>query len=169
FHLKYESKDAIKWYTNDSFVYRLLNKALRTDNIELLYTFRYYINDLCSHINELYQQQTENTTNNIIVLYRGQHMTVMEIEKLQNNINNLISTNGFFSTTRDPAIARIFAEHDQNLNDGLVSVFIHIEIDLNETKTSVFTDIEQFSLIPDEREVIFNISSVFIITSLNYD
>ncbi|CAF4514218.1 unnamed protein product, partial [Didymodactylos carnosus] len=34
---------AIWWYTRDSFLYRELNKALRTEKIEQLFMFRYFI------------------------------------------------------------------------------------------------------------------------------
>ena len=33
----------ISWYTRDTFAYRLVNKAFRTRNIQLIYKFRYMI------------------------------------------------------------------------------------------------------------------------------
>lgn len=44
----YKCEDAINWYTKNSFVYHLINKVLRTENIEQLYLFRYFIQDLCA-------------------------------------------------------------------------------------------------------------------------
>ncbi|CAF3892273.1 unnamed protein product [Rotaria sp. Silwood1] len=35
----YQSIDAIRWYTENSFIYNLLNKALRTEDVQLLYLF----------------------------------------------------------------------------------------------------------------------------------
>jgi hypothetical protein len=37
---------AIQWYTAEYFLYKLLNKAIRTEGIELLYAFRFYLIDL---------------------------------------------------------------------------------------------------------------------------
>lgn len=41
FERTYRCEDAIQWYTKNSFVYRLINKALRTKDIEQLYIIRY--------------------------------------------------------------------------------------------------------------------------------
>ncbi|CAF4447174.1 unnamed protein product [Rotaria sp. Silwood2] len=46
----YTYDDTIRWYTKQCFIYRLCNKALRTEDIELLYIFRYYIQDLCKRL-----------------------------------------------------------------------------------------------------------------------
>ena len=32
----YHAKDAIKWYTNDGFLYRLINHSLRMENIDVI-------------------------------------------------------------------------------------------------------------------------------------
>ncbi|CAF1632655.1 unnamed protein product [Didymodactylos carnosus] len=44
----YSSDKAIEWFTANSFIYRLLNKALRTEDVHLLHLFRFYITDLCT-------------------------------------------------------------------------------------------------------------------------
>ncbi|CAF1458627.1 unnamed protein product [Adineta ricciae] len=45
FHLTYTSDQVIKWYTADSFVYRLLNRALRYyENFDVIFKFRYLTN-----------------------------------------------------------------------------------------------------------------------------
>jgi hypothetical protein len=50
FQSMYTPADAISWYTADSFVYRLLNKALRVEDIELVHIFRFFIIDLCAQL-----------------------------------------------------------------------------------------------------------------------
>lgn len=54
FRDSYQPSDAIKWYTEDSFVYRLLNKAFRTDDTSMWYIFRYFIRDLCEQMEEVH-------------------------------------------------------------------------------------------------------------------
>ena len=39
FERTYTSDQAVRWYTADSFIYRLINKALRTADIDALYTY----------------------------------------------------------------------------------------------------------------------------------
>lgn len=50
FEQTYQNNDCIGWYTRDTFVYKLLNKALRTEDIEQLYKFRFYIVDLSNQL-----------------------------------------------------------------------------------------------------------------------
>lgn len=54
FRSSYTFDIAIEWYTVDSFVHKLVNKALRTENIDLLYAFRFFIGDLKAAIEREY-------------------------------------------------------------------------------------------------------------------
>ncbi|CAF1342459.1 unnamed protein product [Didymodactylos carnosus] len=48
----YDACNAIFWYTRDTFLYRLLNKALREQDIDALYSLRYFIKDLHLQLKE---------------------------------------------------------------------------------------------------------------------
>ncbi|CAF1685930.1 unnamed protein product, partial [Didymodactylos carnosus] len=52
FDENYISNDAIRWYTRESFLYRLLNKALRTENIDIIFKFRFFIVDLYNQLKQ---------------------------------------------------------------------------------------------------------------------
>ncbi|CAF1166905.1 unnamed protein product [Rotaria sordida] len=164
FELTYTEDKAIEWYTRDAFVYRLVNKALRTEDVELLYLFRLYITDLCSQLEHewkrMYNEKTE-----ILTLYRGQTMSIEELDKLNNSIGILISTNGFFSTTRDIQIALEFlAPH----SDDQTTVLFEIKADCR-LQTVVFADIDNFSQMEGEQEVLFGLRSVFKINNIRFD
>ena len=64
FEQNYKPEKALWWYTYDSCIYRLLNTALRTQNIEIIFKFRFFINDLHKQILQLYHQylQTQSST-----------------------------------------------------------------------------------------------------------
>jgi tetratricopeptide (TPR) repeat protein len=160
FEQTYKSTDAIRWYTNESFLYRLVNRALRTEDTDDFYTYRFYISDLCTQLSdEHYKQQLYNKK---IKLYRGQTMSDEEIIKLRDNIGNLISPNGFFSTSTDFNVAKIFTSQGNN------GVLFEIEADSN-LKYCIFANIELFSQIPDEKEVLFSIGAVFKINNVYFD
>ncbi|CAF3693270.1 unnamed protein product [Rotaria sp. Silwood1] len=107
FEKNYTSYRAIWWYTRQSFLYRLLNKALRIQNIDLIYLFRFFIRDL-------YQQLLEYQCSSIIHVYRGQLMFHDELQLLKNSIGKYISINSFFSTSLNRNLALIFSrESDQ--------------------------------------------------------
>ncbi|CAF1153935.1 unnamed protein product [Rotaria sordida] len=46
FDEQYTSEKALWWYSRDSFLYKILNKALRTQNIDILFLFRFVIADI---------------------------------------------------------------------------------------------------------------------------
>ncbi|CAF1689176.1 unnamed protein product, partial [Adineta ricciae] len=105
FEETYESSEAIPWYTRESFVYKLINKALRTEDVDALYHFRYYIVDLCVELDKNFQELKATRTDPVLHLYRGFKASREEIRNFENNIGNLISTNGFLSTSNERQVA----------------------------------------------------------------
>jgi len=163
FRNNYRRDKAISWYTDECFLYKLLNRALRTEDIQLLYSFRFFITDLCFEL----QQENEKLKNDgIIKLYRGQIIPNEEFEKLENNIHNFISTNGFFSTSRNINIALSFTKtRDKNTNK---SVLFQINADPS-IESIIFADIASLGSMPHEEEVLFSLNSLFKIEQIYFD
>ena len=165
----YTVDDTIRWYTKQSFIYRLCNKALRTEDIELLFTFRYYIQDLCKRLAIEYEKfKTNEQDHPKKTLYRGLKLTTEEVNRFQSNVGSLISTNGFLSTTRSYDLALQFAlKTSKRSVDVLPTLFI-IEADIN-LDDVIFADISSLSIYPDEEEVLFDIGCAFKITDVYLD
>ena len=102
FRSTYQSYDAIRWYTRDSFLYHRLNAALRTEDIDALILFCPFIVDLCNQIEE--EQRCPPFSTTVVTVYHGQRMTMEEIQKLQANKGNLVSTNAFWSSSLDKEV-----------------------------------------------------------------
>ncbi|CAF2749338.1 unnamed protein product [Rotaria sp. Silwood2] len=100
FFRNYTPDSCISRYTKDSFIYWLLNKAFRAENIDIIFKFRFFIVDLHHKVEELHRPCTGT-------LFRGQTMSVVELQLLKESKNKLVSVNTFFSTTKssDRAIA----------------------------------------------------------------
>ncbi|CAF0902157.1 unnamed protein product, partial [Didymodactylos carnosus] len=165
FDRDYRPDDAIKWYTKETFLYKLLNKALRTEDVNALYLFRTFIVDLCDQLEEKFK--TLKQTEVELTLYRGQYMSENEIDKLQHNQHSLISTNGFFSTTRGKDIAMSFA-NKHNCRTDVTSVLFEIRAS-TKLKKVVFADIAAIGAFDYEKEVLFSIGAVFLIDEVFYD
>lgn len=60
FENNYSSKRPIKWYTLDCFLYRFVNRVLRTENISDLFALRFYIADLSNDLKSYQQEQIES-------------------------------------------------------------------------------------------------------------
>jgi hypothetical protein len=68
FERDYEQHCPAWWFTRDCFVRHLLNDALRTQDIEVLHAFGFFINDLHRQLEELHQALPCTR----VTVYRGQ-------------------------------------------------------------------------------------------------
>lgn len=169
FEQTYTKSDTIRWYTRQCFIYRLCNKALRTEDIELLYLFRYYIHDLCKRLaSEFENFRKEHIQQPIVKLYRGLKLTKDEIEKYRTNIGSLISTNGFLSTSRNYDLALAFALKTSKRSADVLPTLFVIEADVR-VEQAVFADISSLSVYPEEEEILFDIGCAFKITDVSFD
>ena len=131
----------------------------------LIYQFRYFINQLCI---QLAVEHRKIKDLDELTVYRGDHMRMEDFEKLKNNVGFLICTNSFFSTSRNRVIAEIFAEQELG-SDHLVSIVFDIKVNPRLLQFVVFADIESFSQMPDEKEILFSLGSTFKIISVTLE
>ncbi|CAF0900373.1 unnamed protein product [Adineta steineri] len=163
FRNSYTSATAINWYTRDSFLYRLVNKALRSLDMEQINVFRPYIKDLCKQLEHLHKQNQSDT---LLTVFRGHgNMPMDQFENIKENIGNLISFNGFLSTTSDYNVAVLFSGSESTEDK---SVIYEIQTNYN-LKNVVFADITQLSDIEDEKEFLFSLCSIFRIDGILND
>ena len=119
FRAGYTVEMAIEWYTSDSFVHKLVNKALRSENIDLIYAFRFFINGLSAQIKQVHieQQNLHETrglkittgSKSVIKLFSGQQLPRTELHRLKQSVGTVIAINGFLSTSIKLSEARDFA------------------------------------------------------------
>ncbi|CAF1473296.1 unnamed protein product, partial [Adineta ricciae] len=170
FENEYTADQAIQWYTKDCFIYKLINKALRTEDIEPLYTYRFYINDLSACLAERCKLLREKTSK--ITVFRGAKISKAEIDRLAQNKGHLISTNGYFSTTWKRAVANIFAGiegNNRSHSDLYQSILFEITVDLEKYPEIILADIQDISLHKDEEELLFDLDTVFKLESITYN
>lgn len=164
FSATYEAeKNAVFWYTKNNCVHRILNEALRTGNIDYLYSFRFFIIDL---VEQLKQERLKD--NGVITLYRGQRISKREIDRLKRNVRSHIAINGFLSTSRSEEVAMLFLRKGLAETSPIQSVLFIITAD-SSLKAVTFADIQQLSQILDECEILFTLSSVFKIDEVYFD
>ncbi|CAF4805122.1 unnamed protein product [Rotaria sp. Silwood1] len=161
FQRVYTREQAIRWYTRPCFIHRLINKALRTEDIVALWNFRYFISDLSTSLAQVRMKIVEP-----LILYRGTIMTRSEIQLL--STGSLVSANGFFSTSRCRRVAETFIATGQCRNDPHQFVLFEIEIQPNSSDV-VFADVAAESHVPDEAEVLFDLGTILEIVHLEQD
>ncbi|CAF1325792.1 unnamed protein product [Rotaria magnacalcarata] len=96
---------AIWWYTRESFIYKTLNKALRVQDIDLLFLFRFFIRDI-------HQQLCENQEPSTFeVFFRGQWISMGKINHAEKYYRRLLNE----LHEDDPLLAHVY------YNIGLVA------------------------------------------------
>jgi tetratricopeptide (TPR) repeat protein len=164
FETTYTADKAIFWYTRDSFLYRLLNKAFRIDDIDIIFKFRFIIIDLFQQLKTLHRDFLQSSDTKYLTVYRGQRLSTSELKLLETNIEGLISLNTFLSTTTSSTIAAEFSGCASALEtDEIKSVIFEMEIDMllvDDTKRP-YSPITNQSSMPNENEVLLSMGIVF--------
>ena len=151
---------ALRWYTRESFLYRLLNKALRMQDIDLLFLFRFFIRDIHEQLQKL-QCSTS------IRVYQGQVITNDELQTLKVSIAQFISMTSFLSTSLDRRLASSFLTSSTSSTELQHILF---EIDLDSTLPGIkpFVNITSNSFLTDEQEVLIMLGSIFRLVNIDY-
>ena len=161
FEKDYSSDRALWWYTRESFLYRQLNKALRVQNIDSLFLFRFFIRDI--------QEQLEkHKCSSPIRVYRGQLMSKEELDVLKTAVGQLISMNSFVSTSIDRRSAVSFL-YSSSSSEGTRKVLFEIDADPRIENIRPFANITSLSYFPGEDEVLFMLGSIFRLLSIDTD
>jgi hypothetical protein len=188
FNNDHKPEDALKWYAKPIFLYLQLNKALRMQDIDSLFLFRFFIRDIRA-------QLTANQYHSPVKVYRAQRMFKHELKQLKKYVHHKISINSFFSTSLDRELAIFYLCDPQispkeNDNDtpvankvwpideenpdavlkGEVSVLFEIDADPHHVikEKRPFADISPFSEFGEtEQEIVFMLGTVFRIEDTN--
>ncbi|CAF4547023.1 unnamed protein product, partial [Rotaria sp. Silwood2] len=169
FYEKYQAKKAVWWYTRECFVHRVLNKALRVQDVDVLFLFRTVIRDI---LEQLRAHQCERR----ITVFRGQIISRDELTQLHKSVGNIISMNSFLSTTADRDVAIGFVQNSlkSKTSDDVVPVLFEIVADPRVIRSSNgnnrgFADVSGLSYFQYETEVLFMLGSIFCLNEICHD
>jgi tetratricopeptide (TPR) repeat protein len=165
FDLEYDHHSPIWWYTKESFIYSNLNRALRTQDVEVIIKLGFFIMQLHQQIEEIHANNSLSTT---ITVYRGQAMCIVEFEKLKQNQGGLISFNSFLSTSLDQQVSHAFADSIRSSTDtNSVGILFQMEINPHLTNSYPFAALDKISYFLDnEKEILFSMHTVFRIVKI---
>jgi tetratricopeptide (TPR) repeat protein len=162
---EYRDKTPIWWYTCSSFLYPMLNKALRLMDVDVIIQMGFFIGDLDQHIKQLHAVQfSGHATDEKFTVYRGQGLSKEDFVKMTKTKGGLISFNNFLSTSKNRNISLKFADHAAT-NPDLVGILFIMKIDPAQS-TTTFASIRGVSYFPEEDEVLFSMQTVFRINDI---
>lgn len=168
FDKTYTPQRAVYWYTRVGFLYNLTNQALRQQNIEALLLLHFFIRDLDLQLLTAMDQVKTDVWKQQANLYRGQRMSVDEIEDLKASYEM-----GFFysfvSTTKNIEVARMFSGGGQIMKDEpLQPVLFHFECSTLKLTRGV-ANIQHLSDNEAEEEILFSPLYSFSVRHVDYD
>ncbi|CAF3754058.1 unnamed protein product [Rotaria socialis] len=160
FEKDYTSNKALWWYTYDSFFYRILNAALRKQDIRMILLCRSFISDIHRQLQYLQSKKPMR-------VYRSQLMSIDELRYLEKYIGQFISMNSFLSTSNERPVA-LFYMGDQSQKIALERVLFEIEADPEIVSSKPFADINMYSCFTNESEVLFMLGSIFRLNNITH-
>ena len=166
FECKRHEKSPVWWYTCECFLYPMLNRALRFMDTNIIIKMGFFIKDLHEQIDRLHKQQFGNDgSERHLTVYRGQGMTKVEFNKLQQTKGGLLSFNNFLSTSKKREISMNFACNGATnpANIGILFV-ITIQADQSSAPFASIADLSCFGKLEDE--VLFAMHSIFRIDDI---
>ncbi|CAF3732894.1 unnamed protein product [Rotaria sp. Silwood1] len=162
FEQTYTPETAVWWYTKQCFLYKLLNKALRAQDIDMLIAFRFFISDLYQQLKELYLMTSH--LESITRVYRGQALPTHELDGIKSIIGQHLSLNSFLSTSLDREVALRFIPSIPTANKE--KILFEIDIDPLVKNVKPYANISSYSYFQTEAEVLFMLGSIFKIQSI---
>ncbi|CAF4462303.1 unnamed protein product, partial [Didymodactylos carnosus] len=160
-----DNVDAIRWYTSPTFCHKLTNRALGTEDVNCLYTFRFMIVEIHNQLDSLHKTRTQLLPS---IIYRGTAVKAILLENLKENLNGLISMNGFVSASLNQQITNIYSGKGDPVRPGYERVLFKLPIN-DKIATRPYALIREFSDIPDEDEILFSAGTIWRINSINKD
>lgn len=160
FEEDYHQYTPIWWYTYQCFLYSMINRVLRTMEIDLIIRLGFYIQDLHKHIVELHSKQYGNGQHlDPFNVYRGQGLSRIDFDQLVKTKGNLLSFNNFMSTSKNRRIALDFARRSMQTTDVIGVLFV-MNIDPSISSTP-FADVSYIAYYQTEEEILFSMHSIF--------
>ncbi|CAF3498465.1 unnamed protein product [Adineta steineri] len=165
FEQTYSEKTPIWWYTYEGFLQSMLSRALRLLDVDILIRMGFFIRDIHRHIQQLHSEQIKTTdSNKSFTVYRGQGLSIADVEKMIKAKNGLISFNNFLSTSKSRSNALRFALEAAK-NPDLVGILFIMDIDSSQS-TTCFASITDVSYQHDENDILFSMHTIFRIVDI---
>ncbi|CAF2740570.1 unnamed protein product [Rotaria sp. Silwood2] len=161
FERKYHQFTPIWWYTNQCFLYPMLNRSLRNMEVDIIIKMSFFIRDLHRHIEELYQKQYKDLNQEqLFIVYRGQGLSKKSFNEMRKMKGGLISFNSFLSSSKKRNIALIYAHRAITDFDSMGIVFkMTIDPSISSIHFALVNDVSFYKA--SEQEVLFSMHTVF--------
>ena len=156
----YSHHQPIWWYTYESFLYSMLNRALRMMEVDLIIKMGFFLRDVHNHLVDLHRDQYAGSHHSYsLTVYRGQGLSEADFDRLKATHGGLLAFNNFLSTSCNREISLNFARKAIATPDSMGILFV-MTIDPS-LFTTPFANIKDVSYYKGEEEILFSMHAVF--------
>ncbi|CAF1338001.1 unnamed protein product [Adineta ricciae] len=148
FEEKYEEKYAMELLTANTPFSRFISKALREQDISLLFDLRYFLEHL--------SDQIKDNRERLGCGYRIQYMMPQTIENLQANIGKHLVYNGFLRVSADRPDLIEYNDHKMDIQTVLIDVTVDSVADF-----ASIACLNKFSGLNNNSDIIFTCGAIF--------
>jgi len=159
FERSYSADRAFWWYLQDSFLFKILNYSLESQDLRNLFLFRRVLRDVQSQI-------VQHRCKTPIHVYRSQLMPTELLDSWISSVGQCIIVNSFLSATIDPDTALAFLNRDRTIKPNYERVLLEIDADPRIPGSKPFVQTSSFDESMDKNEVIFLFGSIFLINNI---
>ncbi|UJR29254.1 hypothetical protein I4U23_010468 [Adineta vaga] len=152
FENDYDQNRAIWWFTRQCFLSKMLNKALRVPEADVLFKLRLFIQHLS---NQISTESISNSSDENCIVYLGQTIHQNDLEDLQKNLStiDLLVFSQFLFGTTDLSKAIQIARNLPTLSEEYIPVILRFNITSN-TKYANTSSLRY--AVSNENEVLLN-------------
>jgi hypothetical protein len=133
-------------YTSECYLYSMLNRVLRTIDVNIIIMMGFFVNDF-------YRQSQ------VLTVYRGQGLFKTDFDQLVKTKGGLMSFNNFLFTSKNRNISLSFARKAIS-NPDMVGILFVMTIDPSKS-TTAFASIADVSYFKAEDEILFSMHTIF--------
>jgi len=157
---EYRDHQPIWWYTCETFLYSMLNRALRLMDVDIIIQMGFFVCDLHKNITDLHSKQFHGqTSSKSFIVYRGQSLAQTDFNQLKQNQGGLLAFNNFLSTSENRETSLEFIHRNPSKNE-FVSILFVMRINPS-IQSTPFAHVANISEISEEEEILFSMHSVF--------
>jgi tetratricopeptide (TPR) repeat protein len=161
----YHEHTPIWFYTYHSFLYSILNQALRQMDVDIIIKMGFLASDLHRQIERLhFEQYNDYQQSQPLIVHRGQGLPTDDFDRMLKTKGGLISFNNFLSTSTDINVSLSFAR-EALTESNMIPVLFVITIDPSISSTP-FASVSKFSDFEKENEILFSMHAVFRIGNI---
>ncbi|CAF0942755.1 unnamed protein product [Adineta ricciae] len=165
FEQSYYDKTPIWWYTHSSFLYSMVNHALRLMISDVIVRTGFFIAALHQHIDQLHKIQCTCQSSIVpFTVYCGHGLSKTKFEELVHSLHGFLSFNTFLLASKNSRPSHKFIETIVKDSD-LIGIHFILHVDPTQTVTP-FAFIGDISYSRDENEVLFSLHTIFRIDSI---